>query len=136
MTTEQYLSYRTLRKTAAAAAGAAAAKATALSILGTKIMDLLGKGATKAADATAKVATKGISLGTKVSLASLPALGLTGAWLAYKTTSPEAVADNLPEYAKNAMEKESIVQSLRDLESMQMNKQISGKATKAHDQFL
>lgn len=67
---------------------------------------------------------------------ALPAGGLLAAWLAYKMASPKAVADSAGEYAMNAMEKESVVQSIRDLQEAELERKLRGGRRRPHDQFL
>lgn len=67
---------------------------------------------------------------------AFPAGGLLAAWLAYKTMSPKAVADSASEYAMNATEKESVVQSIRDLQEAEAEAKLKGGRRRPHDQFL
>jgi hypothetical protein len=93
---------------------------------------IFGKGtdlAEKGAGAAVENAKTALAVGLPGSLAIL-------AWLAYKATSPEAVASNASEYAINAMEKESLVQSMRDAEDAKVRKRLSGNRKRVHDQFL
>lgn len=93
---------------------------------------LFGLG-TKAAETGASAAISGaktaLTFGVPGTIAML-------AWLAHKATSPKAVADNATEYAINAMEKESLVQSIRDAEDAKIRKRLSGQRKRVHDQFL
>ena len=73
---------------------------------------------------------------TSTAAVALPASAVLAAWLAHKATSPKAVADLAPEYAMNAMEKETLVQSLRDLQDSQVKTKLKGGRRRVHDQFL
>ena len=84
----------------------------------------------------AKAAVEGGKFAAKNLAIALPAVAATLAWTTYKATSPKAVADNSTEYAINAMEKETLVQSMRDWEDEKANRHLSGSPGRYHDQFI
>ena len=92
-----------------------------------KMFDWFGKGATSTAAALVDNAKTSLMIGAPATIAIL-------AWLAHKATSPEAVAENATDYAINAAEKESLVQSIRDFESLKQEGKL--KKVRRHDQFL
>lgn len=67
---------------------------------------------------------------------ALPSMGLMTAWLAYRALSPKAVAESASEYAINANEKESVMQTLRDLEEARLASKFESGKRRVHDQFL
>lgn len=131
MTSKEYLTYRLLRKEAAAPAAVGP-----LVAFGKPVLDALKSLFTASAGTAKEVAKAGIDVATNSAKISLPALGLITAWLAYKATSPEAVAKNAPEYAINAIERESIVQTLRDIDNAKLQGKFKQSGRRAHDQFL
>lgn len=94
-----------------------------------KIFGVATKAAEKGADFALENAKASMVFGVPATMAML-------AWLANKATSPKAVADNATEYAINATEKESLVQSIRDAEDIKLRKKLSGNRKRVHDQFL
>ena len=126
MTTNQYLKCRCLQKTATTAGGGV------LAGLGR----LTSSGAHAAAKFIGDVAKLGIENTTKTAMMTIPALGLLTSWMIYNSVSPKAVADNATLYAKNAIERETLAQSLRDLEEDKVNDIITAGKKKYHDQFL
>lgn len=80
---------------------------------------------------------KGISEGAKDSWGlALPLGGILLAYLAYKATTPKAVADNASAYAANALERESLAESVRDLEDMKQAARFKNSKKRYHDQFI
>ena len=69
-----------------------------------------------------------LALGAPVGAAAL-------AFLAAKATSPYAVAENSKEIALNAIERESLAQSMRDLEEIRLRKKLTNKPN-IHDQYI
>ena len=69
-----------------------------------------------------------LALGAPVGAAAL-------AYLAAKATSPYAVAENSKEIALNAIERESLAQSMRDLEELKLRKKLTNKPN-IHDQYI
>lgn len=67
---------------------------------------------------------------------AVPTTSLMAAWLAYKALSPKAVADNASDYALNATQKESVIQTLRDLEESKVTSKLKRGRKRPHDQFL
>lgn len=67
---------------------------------------------------------------------ALPVSSIGLAWLLARASSPAAVADNAHEYAINAMEKETLVQSIRDWENSKLSEAMRAKKHKVHDQFI
>lgn len=126
MTSEQYIRFRGIQKVAAGKG--ASFGATALSALKSLIGGVANTGK--------KVAETAIKGSGKAMAVALPTTGLLGAWLLYKTTSPKAVAEMAPEFATHAIERESLLQSMRDLEQAEMTTQIKRNKRRVHDQFL
>ena len=67
---------------------------------------------------------------------TLPLAGILTAYLIHKATTPKAVADNAPEYAANAMERESLAESLRDLQDAKAAAKFKRNRSRVHDQFV
>ena len=67
---------------------------------------------------------------------TLPVSALGLAFLLAKANSPKAVADNAHEYATNAMEKETLAQTIRDMESLKAADKLNARKRKPHDRFL
>lgn len=67
---------------------------------------------------------------------ALPTAAISLAYLIAKARSPKAVADSAPEYAMNAMEKETLAQSLRDLEDSEIRALLRKAKHRHHDQFI
>lgn len=67
---------------------------------------------------------------------ALPVSSVGLAWLLARAASPEAVADNAHEYAINALEKETLAQSIRDWENSKVEKALASGKRKYHDQFI
>lgn len=85
-----------------------------------------------AAEATKNLTAEALS---QLKLA-LPVTSVGLAWLLARAASPEAVADNAHEYATNALEKETLAQSIRDWESRKLEKALTSGKRKHHDQFI
>ena len=67
---------------------------------------------------------------------ALPVSSIGLAWLLARAASPEAVAENAHEYAINALEKETLAQSIRDWESSKVDKKLASAKRRHHDQFI
>lgn len=70
---------------------------------------------------------------------ALPLSAVTAAILASKLTSPYSVAENAEDILINQVERESLAQSLRDLEELKQRKRREREATnkkRPHDQFV
>lgn len=126
MTSKEYIQFRGLAKRSAA---------TSKGVVGT-ILSALKSGGEKVVNLGTKVAETGVKNSYDAARVSLPALGLITAWLAYKAASPKAVADTASDYAINAFEQESLVQSMRDLEDAKLASALKNTKRKSHDQFL
>lgn len=118
MTTKQYILYRNnLRKTA-----------YEIPVLGPLVKSFMG---------AAGKATGGLSReALAIAAMALPSLSIGSAYLLARAASPEAVAKNAPEYAINALEKESLAQSLRDLEDQKLAAELDKTKRKFHDRFV
>ena len=117
MTSQDYLKYRALQK-----------RAGGIPVLGDILKSITaglsgaGKEVTSAALDSAKLA--------------IPATAVGLAYLLARAQSPKAVADNAHEYAINAMEKESLAQSIRDMEDAAIVRKLTSGKRKFHDQFI
>lgn len=69
-----------------------------------------------------------LALGAPVGAAAL-------AYLAAKATSPYAIAENSKEIALNAIERESLAQSMRDLQELKLRKKLTNRPN-IHDQYI
>lgn len=65
----------------------------------------------------------------------VPAGALALAYLASRATSPAAVAANSKDIAINAIERESLAQSMRDLEELRLRKKLTNQP-RIHDQYI
>ena len=80
-----------------------------------------------------KAAEKGYDLTSML----LPVLGIAGGYGLAKATSPRGVAENASELAINAMERASLAESLRDLETLKASNKLRKQTRKTiHDQFI
>lgn len=140
-----YNSYKSISKQAAApqalkTAGVAAATGTATA-LGAKALSKLLDSADKTANDlivqpvvdTTKKMTGG---GVKLALATIPLAALSTAYLAATITSPKAQAEVAEDMVINAIERESLATSMRDLEELRRANRLSSNKLKIHDQFI
>lgn len=81
-------------------------------------------------------------MGTEIGGKYLTALALGApvgavalAYLASRATSPQAIAENSKDIALNAIERESLAQSMRDLEELRLRKKLTNKPN-IHDQYI
>ena len=125
MTSEEYIKVRGLHKWANKTAS-----------LGTLALNALGKLVGGVAGMTTSAATTAVKGAAKAAAIGVPATGLLTAWLAYKATSPQAAAEMAPEFATHALERESLLQSMRDLEQAELTNKIQKSKRRVHDQFL
>lgn len=92
--------------------------------------------ANSAANTATKLGEKATGAAYTSLLIGAPTLLATAAWMLYKMQSPKAVADNATEYAINALETESLLQSMRDLDEEKLRGKLKGSRKRYHDQFL
>ena len=130
MKSTEYIRVRGLQKLAVAAGGGA------LTTIGSNVLGALKSVLGFAAGTTKNVAGEAVKGSTAATKVAVPTLGLITAWLAYKATSPQAVAKMAPEFATHAIERESLLQSMRDLERAEMDARIKKNKRRVHDQFL
>lgn len=140
-----YNFYRSIRKQAAVSpalktAGIAAATGTATA-LGTKALSKLLDSADRTAndlivqpvvDTTKKMTGSGV----KIALATIPLAALSTAYLAAAITSPKAQAEAAEDMVINAVERESLATSMRDLEELRRANRLSANKLRIHDQFI
>lgn len=138
----QYNSFRkeSAASTAVKTGAAAAAGAVGGALLKESLTKLLngvnytaGELVLKPAVETTKDVARG---GIKLALGTIPVTALTAAYLASAITSPKAQAEVAEDMIINAVERESLATSMRDLEELKRANSLASTKLRVHDQFI
>ena len=105
-------------------------KKAAGKVEGSPIIDFLGKQLTKATEFFTKQTVETLPL-------VLPVAGALTGVAAAKALSPQAVAENASNFAQEALERGSLLESLRELEALKVNNKLRKQLRKnIHDKFI
>lgn len=84
---------------------------------------------------TAKAGYKLFEKGKEALYVAVPITALAAAFMVSKLLSPGGVRENIPDIVINNNEKSNLIQSIRELERLEMAKRLNN-TSKIHDQFV
>ena len=87
------------------------------------------------AKGAAKVGYEAVKKGQEALYAALPITTLATAYMVARILSPGGVRENVSDIVINNTEKANLIQSIRELERLAINKKLNSTA-KPHDQFV
>lgn len=127
-------------KDAAKVAGAAVAGGVGYKALEKLLSNTINKADYMADELVIKPVVGGtqkvIGTGAKIALGAIPLSALAGAYLAATIASPKAQSEIAEDAVINAVERESLATSMRDLEELRRINALDSNKLRIHDQFI